>query len=70
MRVVQEGGGEIENTKTESLPAAAGGDWWGKTPPESPPEGSSTPLRRLHQHHRQDQHLSITIYCKISSSPL
>jgi hypothetical protein len=37
------GFGEIENTKTESLPAAAKGDWRGETPLESPPKGSSIP---------------------------
>ena len=47
-----------KNTKPRNRrqKAAAGEDRRGATPPESPPEGSSIPLRSLHQHHRQDQH--------------
>jgi hypothetical protein len=37
------GGREIENTETESLSAAARGDWREETLTESPPEGSSIP---------------------------
>jgi hypothetical protein len=48
------GGGEIENTKTESLPTATGGDWRGEAPPESPLEGSG---------------VSINTTIKISTSP-
>jgi hypothetical protein len=61
---------EGESCRQSEGVAMAGGDWRRETPPESPPEGSSIPLRHLDQHHHQDQHLSITIYCKISSFPL
>jgi hypothetical protein len=65
LRVVKGGDGEIENIETESQLAATEGDWRGKTPPESPPEGSyipfpaspSTPPSRsapLHHHLLQD----------------
>jgi hypothetical protein len=48
MRVMKGGSGEIENTEIDSLPATVRGDWRGEMPPESPLEGSSIPLRRLH----------------------
>jgi hypothetical protein len=41
--VAKGGGREIENTKTESLPAIIGEDWREETPLESPLEGSSIP---------------------------
>jgi hypothetical protein len=62
------GFGQIENTKTESLPAVAEGYWRGEMPPESPPKGSSipppvspsTPSSRLAPlHHHQLQGLII-----------
>jgi hypothetical protein len=43
LRVAKGGIGKIENIKTESLSAVAGGDWRGETPSESPLEGSSIP---------------------------
>jgi hypothetical protein len=56
---VKGGGGEIENIETESLSAATGGDWRGKTPLESPPEGSSI----------LPSGISINTTVKISTSP-
>jgi hypothetical protein len=41
--VAKGGGGEIENTEIESLPAAGGEDWRGEMLLESPPEGSFIP---------------------------
>jgi hypothetical protein len=43
----------------ETLSVAAGGDWRGETPPESPPEGSSIPLSGV----------SINTTVKINTSP-
>jgi hypothetical protein len=59
LRVAKRDGREIENIEIESLPAAAGGDWRGETPPESPPEGSSIPPSGV----------SINTTIKISTSP-
>jgi len=52
-------GGETQNHETESQKAAAGEDRRGETPPESPPEGS-TPLRRVHHQHLQQDHLHLS----------
>ena len=58
-RFAKGGGGETRNHETERQKAAAGEDRRGETPPESPPEGS-TPLRRVHHQHLQQDHLHLS----------
>ena len=46
------------NTKPRNIrqKAVAGEDWRGETPPDHLRKTPPSPLRSLHQHHRQDQH--------------
>jgi hypothetical protein len=57
-RFAKGGGGETRNTRNRRQKAAAGEDRRGETLPESPPEGS-TPLRRVHHQHLQQDHLHL-----------